>query len=680
MCVAIGNSLRFITTGLMLSLPLILPVFSVQASQLTGKILTGHKALGAGQVTLYEAGNGGSPAIVLGSAESNLNGTFRISYESPAGENAVLYLVADMTPQVKLAAVPGVVSGTPHVVINERSTVATAYAMAQFIDGDSISGNKPGLANATSMLGNLVDISNGGVSPVLQNSPNGMETTAWADFNTLANMIARCIYNASDCTRLFELSASPGDGLPGDTLQAMENIAHNPAKNVTALLEYAQVFPLYRPALGPQDTAPDAWTLALRFTDRNKVLDGPGLIVFDRFGNAWVNNNYLNRKNPRLVCGDNHLLTFGPDGRELQGSPYGGGHHDGGLYGSGFGIAIDPFDDVWVSNFGFTGSECTINGTEELTELYRSISQFNGNGQAISPSTPAKTPPYGGWRSPEANISQPQGTASDTFGNIWIGNCGNASVTKLANGSIGSASNFMPVVDNQPVLSKPFGVTVDPDNRVWVASNNNDRIVAFNQDGSLYKVLADPFISLPMGVASDASGNIWIANSGAVRPPCAGDLDADRLSDADAVAESPIPGASVSVYLKDTGELHAPPFRGGGIFMPWGIAVDGNNDVWVANFAGRRSGLIGVTQLCGIGSPSCPAGQYGQPISPATGYTSNGLERITGVSIDASGNVWLANNWLRDIDLENPGGHQLVVFLGLAAPIKMPLIGPPESP
>jgi DNA-binding beta-propeller fold protein YncE len=316
-----------------------------------------------------------------------------------------------------------------------------------------------------------------------------------------------------------------------------------------------------------------------------------------------------------------------------------------------------------------------------LTELYRSVSQFNGKGQAISPSTPAKTPPYGGWRSPEANISQPQGTVSDTFGNIWIGNCGNASITKLANGQIGGASNFMPVdEDGVPVLSKPFGVTVDPDNRVWVASNNNDRVVAFNQDGSLYKVLADPFISFPMGVASDATGNMWIANSGAVRPSCEGDTDADRLSDADAVAESPIPGASVSVYLKDTGELHAPPFRGGWIFMPWGIAFDGNNDVWVANFAGRRSGLIGVTQLCGIGSSSCPAGQYRQPISPATGYTSNGMERITGVSIDASGNVWLANNWLRDIDLKNPGGHQLVVFLGLAAPIKMPLIGPPESP
>jgi len=28
----------------------------------------------------------------------------------------------------------------------------------------------------------------------------------------------------------------------------------------------------------------------------------------------------------------------------------------------------------------------------------------------------------------------------------------------------------------------------------------------------------------------------------------------------------------------------------------------------------------------------------------------------------------------------NPGGHALVVFIGLAAPIKTPLIGPPQQP
>ncbi|MCB0256665.1 MAG: hypothetical protein KDI55_23335, partial [Anaerolineae bacterium] len=145
----------------------------------------------------------------------------------------------------------------------------------------------------------------------------------------------------------------------------------------------------------------------------------------------------------------------------------------------------------------------------------------------------------------------------------------------------------------------------------------------------------------------------------------------------DAVAESPIDGASATVIMAN-GDLHT--FTGGGIFMPWGIAVDGNNDVWVANFAGPHSGLVGLAHLCGVDSPSCPDGQFGDPLAPEKGYTSDGLQRITGVSIDPSGNVWAVNNWLRDINLDNPGGHQVVVFIGLAAPVKTPLIGSPRQP
>jgi hypothetical protein len=51
-----------------------------------------------------------------------------------------------------------------------------------------------------------------------------------------------------------------------------------------------------------------------------------------------------------------------------------------------------------------------------------------------------------------------------------------------------------------------------------------------------------------------------------------------------------------------------------------------------------------------------------------------------GSRIRGSGNVWLANNW-ENVPLQtNLGGHALVVFIGLAAPVKAPLIGPPEEP
>jgi hypothetical protein len=119
-------------------------------------------------------------------------------------------------------------------------------------------------------------------------------------------------------------------------------------------------------------------------------------------------------------------------------------------------------------------------------------------------------------------------------------------------------------------------------------------------------------------------------------------------------------------------------FQAGGVTLPWGIAVDGNDNVWVANFAGQR-----LMQLCGVADAQhCPPGvRTGDALSPDAGYFSDALVRVTGVQIDASGNVWAANNWLIEgFTSKNPGGHEVVVFVGLAAPVKPPLIGPPRRP
>lgn len=85
---------------------------------------------------------------------------------------------------------------------------------------------------------------------------------------------------------------------------------------------------------------------------------------------------------------------------------------------------------------------------------------------------------------------------------------------------------------------------------------------------------------------------------------------------------------------------------------------------WVANFGGRR-----LTAFNHDGEPLAPLGYY-----------SDAMQRITGVSIDPSGNVWLANNWLIDPPLTNPGGDGMLVFIGLAVPVKTPMWGPPQQP
>ena len=144
------------------------------------------------------------------------------------------------------------------------------------------------------------------------------------------------------------------------------------------------------------------------------------------------------------------------------------------------------------------------------------------------------------------------------------------------------------------------------------------------------------------------------------------------------------PGGDVSMVRPEGTVLG--PFDGGkSIIGPWGIAIDGNDNVWVANSTGRS-----ITQLCGVRTETCPPGlKTGDPISPSSGYIG-GLQTITDVDIDPAGNVWAANNWdmpekagFQEVPPEaistRFGGNGAVVFFGLAKPVHTPLIGPVKA-
>ncbi|MGC2625545.1 MAG: hypothetical protein WA269_01810, partial [Candidatus Udaeobacter sp.] len=133
---------------------------------------------------------------------------------------------------------------------------------------------------------------------------------------------------------------------------------------------------------------------------------------------------------------------------------------------------------------------------------------------------------------------------------------------------------------------------------------------------------------------------------------------------------------------------------------PWDVTVDGEDNLWVANFGPLQSGSNftdgRLTKLAGANPPTRPPGKHlGDPISPATGYTvpsegsqvllHNGdplyghlappsyapMMRQTGAVIDQAGNVWSINNWKPDFDIDatiNPGGDGMIIFVGLAPP------------
>ncbi|MEY9874985.1 DNA-binding beta-propeller fold protein YncE [Streptacidiphilus sp. MAP12-33] len=612
-----------------------------------GVVRSGGTPLGNLRVTLLEAG----PARprVLAQTCSGPDGRFHLTYRRPADPRAVLYLTADGgSGGLRLAAT---VDGGSAVVVNERTTVAAAYAFAQFTHDGEVAGGSPGLPNAAAISHNLADVRTGGVAPLLAAPPNGRETSTLAAFDTLANLLAVCA-RGGDCGTLLRLAQPPGEARPQDSFQAAADIARAPGHDAAALFALARTQPVYRPALA---AAPDAWTLALRYDGNGHEVNGPGNIAFDAAGNAWVSNNYPFALNPLTsVCGGRAVLALSPTGADLPGAPYRGG----GLYGAGFGIAVDRNGQAWVSNFGFQGKGCPVDPSRHD----RSVSEFAADGRALSPGT--------GWRF--GGISQPQGTVADRSGNVWIANCGNRSVTRIPDGRPEAARNLPLAAAG---LVKPFDIAVDPRGRAWVTGNGSDNVVELAPDGRPLRTVTPPGLHRPLGIASDSLGDLWVADDQILPVPCEGSTTADL---AGALSTVPGPGHRPGVVLiRPDGTAAPAPFTNGGLVLPWGVAVDGDDHVWVANFAGRR-----LAELCGARVSTCPPGyRTGQPISPAaTGYPSDGLVRNTGVQIDPSGNVWLANNW-RQVPLQtNPGGHELVVFVGLAAPVLTPQAGPPQRP
>ena len=333
-----------------------------------------------------------------------------------------------------------------------------------------------------------------------------------------------------------------------------------------------------------------------------------------------------------------------------------------------------------MANFGFQGTNCPL----DIEELSQTVSEFAADGTPISPDSQGNEigQDHGGFQGAGNTIRQPQGTVSDRDGNIWIANCGDKTVTQFPGGDPDAAFVIDPVDDTgTSLLFKPFDIAIDTEGNAWVTSNANDSVFAFDSDGNLIHsitgmVASDAGISFPMGIATDSLGNIWVSNSGFIRTPCDGSDVPSLIEVIGFTSAQDFVGRNASVTMIQPDGTPAPdaPFKGGGLLLPWGIAVDGNDNVWVANFEGKR-----LSHFCGATPENCPPGlQTGDPIAPG-GYSSDALVRNTGVQIDPSGNVWLTNNWEILAIPQNPGGHEIVVFIGLAKPVNTPLIGPPNS-
>jgi hypothetical protein len=92
--------------------------------------------------------------------------------------------------------------------------------------------------------------------------------------------------------------------------------------------------------------------------------------------------------------------------------------------------------------------------------------------------------------------------------------------------------------------------------------------------------------------------------------------------------------------IRPDGSQPAPKgFRADGLINgPWGMAIDGNDDVWVANGLGRS-----VMLLAGAEPKGYPAGT--KPGDLIHNFRLGSIQIVTMGAVDPAGDVWVANNW-----------------------------------
>lgn len=313
------------------------------------------------------------------------------------------------------------------------------------------------------------------------------------------------------------------------------------------------------------------------------------------------------------------------------------------------GLGIDASGNVWVANyfnvaslFSPLGKPLFANGITGLglSASYGLAVDASGNawipnepnppqpGNSISVLNSSGTSLAGAGGFTAGGLNYPIAVATDTDGSMWIVDYGNSHLTHLSNSgqALSGASGY-----SSSQLAFPVAVAIDTGRNLWIANQSAGTITKVSPDGSQFTSYT--CCNAPSSLAIDHEGNVWVAN-----------YYGDSISE-----------------ISASGTILSNGYTGGGLSSPQGIAVDGAGNLWIANYHGSS-----ITEIAGAGA-STP----GASLSPVAGLAPHSaLRESYAIAIDASGNLWVTNF----------GSSTLTEFIGLAIPVRTPLIGPPVLP
>ena len=283
--------------------------------------------------------------------------------------------------------------------------------------------------------------------------------------------------------------------------------------------------------------------------------------------------------------------------------------------------------------------------------------QYNNNIRKVSPSGVVSTlAGSGSWGSSDgtgsaASFTSPTGVAVDGSGNVYVADAGNNKIRKVSpsgvvsslagSGSQGSSDG----TGSAASFYHPSGVAVDGSGNVYVADADNNKIrkvspsgvvstlAGSGSSGSTDGTGSSASFNGPCGVAVDGSGNVYVADhyNHKIR----------KVS----------PSGVVST-LAGSGSIGSADGTGGdaSFFFPYGVAVDGSGNVYVADADNNK-----IRKVSPSGVVSTLAGSGGYGSADGTGSAAS-FNRPYGVAVDGSGNVYVADGGNNTIRKVSPSG------------------------
>jgi len=247
-----------------------------------------------------------------------------------------------------------------------------------------------------------------------------------------------------------------------------------------------------------------------------------------------------------------------------------------------------------------------------------------------------------------AQLNDPFGVAVDGAGNVYVADTDNHRIRKITPaGAVttlaGSTAGFVDATGTAARFSFPYGVAVDGAGNVYVADTGNQRIRKVTPAGVVTTLAGNAtagFVDatgiaarfdFPQGVAVDGVGNVYV-----------GDTVNQRIRKITPAGVVTTLAGSTPGFVDGTGI--AAQFN-----SPYGVAVDGAGNVYVADSSNHR-----IRKVTPAGVVSTLAGSTAGFVD-AAGIAAR-FNFPFGVAVDGVGNVYVADNSNHRIRKVTPAG------------------------